>query len=307
MKNVIVTGANSFIGCALLEELSKYHIPVWAVVRNHDSNINNIKTIPGVKIVYCQMENIGNIVNLINDHTVDTCFHLAWEGSSGNKRADYSLQLRNVQYALDTIHAMKELGVKRFIGIGTLAEKDVMNFITEDGAQPSDVSTYGIAKIATHYMTKTQCTKAGIAYIWCCLSNTYGIGNTTNNFVNMACKKMLNGERAAFTAGEQPYDFIYITDVARALVAIGERGKANTDYFIGSSQPKRLKDYIVTIRDSIDPEIPLFLGDVPFLGIPLDWNALSSQKLIDDTGIQMQVPFEIGIKETINWLKKQET
>jgi nucleoside-diphosphate-sugar epimerase len=198
---------------------------------------------------------------------------------------------------------MKEVGIKRFVGIGTLAEKDIMNYLTEDGAHPTDVSTYGIAKITAHYMMKTQCAKAGVEYIWCCLSNTYGVGNTTNNFVNMACKKMLNGERAAFTSGEQPYDFVYITDVAKALVIAGAQGKADTDYFIGSSQPRKLKDYIITIRDTIDPEIPLYLGEVPFLGIPLPPDALDAAKLTSDTGFKAGVPFETGIRDTVAWLK----
>jgi nucleoside-diphosphate-sugar epimerase len=144
-------------------------------------------------------------------------------------------------------------------------------------------------------------------YIWCCLSNIYGVGNTTNNFVNMASRKMLQGMRAAFTSGEQMYDFMYITDAARALVYAALKGKSATDYFLGSTQPRKLKDYIIQIRNSIDPEIPIYLGEVPFYGIPLSDDAFSADKLVADTGFSVGIPFEQGIGMTIDWLKKVDT
>ena len=95
--------------------------------------------------------------------------------------------------------------------------------------------------------------------------------------------------------------------MANALVAAGDRGKANTDYFLGSAQPRKLKDYIVKIRDAIDPEIPLYLGEIPFLGVSLDENALNAQKLTDDTGYKAQIPFETGILKTLEWLRSMES
>lgn len=304
MKNVIVTGANGFIGAALVKELSTRGIHVTAVVRSHHSNIADL---PHVTIVPCEMAHIGDLPSLISTRNFDACFHLAWEGSYGAERADYEIQLRNVQYTLNMVDISHQLGVQRFVGIGTLAEKDVANYVPTDGATPAPVSIYGIAKLTAHYMVKAQCTKYKMDYIWCCLSNIYGVGNTTNNFVNMASRKMLQGMRAAFTSGEQMYDFMYITDAARALVYAALKGKSATDYFLGSTQPRKLKDYIIQIRNSIDPEIPIYLGEVPFYGIPLSDDAFSADKLVADTGFSVGIPFEQGIGMTIDWLKKVDT
>ena len=53
MKKVIVTGANGFIGTNLLKELSKHNLNIFAIIKDEQENIDNIKDIKGVKIVYC--------------------------------------------------------------------------------------------------------------------------------------------------------------------------------------------------------------------------------------------------------------
>jgi len=53
-----------------------------------------------------------------------------------------------------------------------------------------------------------------------------------------------------------------VSDVVRALRLIGENGKENIVYGIGSGQYKPLKKYICGIRDLIDPELELGIGEV---------------------------------------------
>lgn len=303
MRKVLITGANGFIGSAVLKEMSKNHVTVIAVVRNQNSEISHIQGLDGVRIVYCEAENISKLEDIVPDRDIDAFIHLAWEGSTGDARSDYSKQLMNVKYAMDAVHVASRMNIKRYIGAGTLAEKDVLNYHAGDGAVPNAVSIYGIAKISMHFMTKAECTKLGIEHIWCYLSNTYGVGNTTGNFINFACRTMLSGKRAAFTAGEQMYDFVYITDTARAICAATEKGKRNTAYYLGSGACRKLKEYIKIIRDTIDPEIPLFLGEIPFNGIALDEKEFNTDKLFSDTGYKPAVDFEQGIYETVEWLK----
>lgn len=306
MKKVIVTGANGFIGSALLEELSQNSVEVIAVIKNEKENIESIAKLSGVRIVYCDMDSIEMLPKLISDRDIDICIHLAWSGSSGNERADYKLQLLNVQYSLQVVDAIANMNVKRFVGAGTLAEKDVLNYHMRDGSTPNAVSIYGIAKISTHFMTKAECSKLGIEHVWCYLSNTYGIHNTTNNFINMASRLMLNGQHAAFTSGEQMYDFVYITDTVRGIYAAADLGKTNCAYYLGSTSPKKLKDYIKIIRDKINPDIKLYLGEIPFNGIPLSPEAYDTSKLETDTGYKPTISFEVGIEKTIEWLKAMQ-
>lgn len=306
MKKALVTGSNGFIGTNLLRWLSKSGVEILAVVKNRQERVSEIENLPGVRIVYCSLDEITKLPELIPDRDIDCCIHLAWAGSSGDARADYELQLQNVKYALDTVVAISQMNIKRFVGAGTLAEKDVLNYHPTDGSTPNAVSIYGIAKISMHFMTKAKCSQLGIEHIWCYLSNTYGVGNTTNNFINMACQRMLQGQRASFTAATQLYDFVYITDTVRAIFFAADKGKKNTAYYLGSTNPRPLKEYIHLIRDAIDPSIQLYLGEVPFNGIPLSLSDYDATKLVDDTGFSPSLSFEEGIKKTVDWLKKKE-
>lgn len=305
MKKVLITGASGFIGRNLIKEISG-KAEVYALVHKEDLRSEEISKIPGVTVICCAMENISQLTSMIQDKEIECCIHLAWAGNSGNDRANYKLQLENVKNTLDLLHALARLNVKRFVGAGTLAEMDVLSYHHIDGSTPNAVSHYGTAKISAHYMSKAECTKLGIEHIWCYLSSTYGIGNTTGNFVNMASKKMLSGERAAFTSGEQTYDFVYITDTVKAIYAAAIYGKTNTSYYLGSGSPRPLKDFLIKIRNAIDPNVNIYLGEIPFNGVCLPDEAYKTDKLFQDTPYRPEITFEEGIEKTVVWLKQQK-
>ncbi len=306
MRKVIITGANGFIGSALVEYMSTKNLTIYAIIKDEKEKIDGIQNLPGVKIVYCAMEEIEELPRRIPDRDIDLCIHLAWAGSFGEPRADYSLQLKNVEFSLRIVDVIAGMKVRRFLGAGTLAEKDVLSYHLADGAAPNPVSFYGCAKVAAHLMTKTECVKRGVEHIWCYLSNTYGPGNTTNNFVNMAAIRMLRGESVDFTSGEQSYDFVYVTDTVRAIYAAAAHGKNGTAYYLGSGKVLKLKDYIKMIRDAVDEGIELHFGAVPFKGNPLPAEAFDSSKLREDTGFAAEIPFEAGIRRTVEWLKDRK-
>lgn len=304
MSIAVVTGANGFIGTALVKELSNRSFQVYAVVRNKQSNVLKIKDIPNVHIVYCDMENIDELPMYICEQA-DVFYHLAWAGSTGAERGDYILQLQNVKLTLDAVGVAKKLGCKRFIGAGTLAEYDVQAYSPLNGSTPNRVSCYGVAKMSAHYMSKAECCQQEIEHVWAFLSNTYGEGNFTSNFINFAVKTMLSGNKANFTSGEQYYDFVHVKDTAQGIACIGEKGKNNCSYYIGSGHPAKLKEFIIQIRDVIDPSIKLYLGAIPFNGVSHSLDVFQCKKLMEDTDYQPLISFKDGILNTVEWIKKQ--
>lgn len=306
VKNVIVTGSNGFVGAEVLKQLSQKDCKIYALVKSEKSKISHIASLPGVQIIFCDMETIHKLPELIAEKEISFCIHLAWAGSNGDSRSDYQLQLRNVEYTSNLIEELHRLNCKRFVGAGTLAELDVHNYTPSDGATPNTTSIYGVAKMTAHYTTKALCAKYGIEHIWGYISNTYGAGNITENFVNFASRLMLSGKNANFTKAIQTYDFMYISDTAKAIIAVSERGRPYTAYYLGSTKPRNLKEFITIIRDTIDPSIELYFGAVPFNGNCLPPEVYDCTKLIHDTGYQSEIEFEDGIKKAVAWLKEQE-
>ncbi|CQR70530.1 dTDP-4-dehydro-6-deoxyglucose reductase [Sporomusa ovata DSM 2662] len=305
MNKVIITGANGFIGTELIRQMSERCEKIYAIIKDEQESIDAIRDFENVEIIYCELAQIDRLSSLIKEKAIDCCFHLAWAGSTGDARGDYALQLMNVHYACDVVMALIKMNCKRFVGAGTLAELDVQNYIPTDGATPNLTSEYGTAKLTAHYLTKAICAQNGIEHVWVRLSNTYGVGNRTGNFINFASKLMLEGKPANFTAATQTYDFVYVTDTIRAMIAAAEKGKANCVYYLGSNSERPLKEYICMIRDAIDPSIELHLGAVSFNGICLPPEMFSGKKLHEDTGFVPNVDFADGIKTTVEWLRTQ--
>lgn len=300
MKKAVVTGANGFLGSLLVKKLLENDVEVIAAdMAGCNNNLPD-----GVRFVEFDMRDFASLKNKVSDTDIDVIYHMAWIGSSGPARSDYSLQLNNVKYTCDAVKIAAEMGIKRFVGAGTLAQMDCMAYIGQNGSTPNGVSCYGTAKIAAQYMSKAQANVSKIEHVWCFISNTYGIGNTTMNFVNFASKKMMSGERAAFTSADQNYDFVYITDTINGLYLCGKNGKSNSSYYIGSGKARQLKEYITIIRDTIDKNIPLYLGEVPFNGVSLPIEEYSCDDITADTGYKASVDFEDGIVKTIEWLRE---
>lgn len=99
------------------------------------------------------MENLLDLPKLISGKA-DIFFHLAWDGSSGEKRKDCERQLKNVQWTVDAVRVAAELECRRFVGVGSLVEYDVASYIPMNGSAPEPVHFYAAAKLAAHYMSK---------------------------------------------------------------------------------------------------------------------------------------------------------
>lgn len=302
MKKVIVTGANGFIGTALCKELSMQETEIIAIVKNEEENISNIINLPRLKVVYCDFSEFKNLSSYIPDRDVDIIYHFAWVGTAGMLRGDIDTQIKNIQYTCDTVKACSEMNCKRIVFASSIMEYEIEALMSTD-ITPGINTLYSSAKIAADYMARTMAGYLGIDYIRAVISNVYGPGELNPRFININLRKLLSGEHCAFSSGEQIYDFIYITDAAKAFVAIAEKGKNNKTYYIGSQNPKPLKDFLFMMRDQVDSGLKIGLGEVPFDGVSLTYNEFDIYAVKNDTGFVPAVDFVEGIRYTIDWIK----
>lgn len=153
-------------------------------------------------------------------------------------------------------------------------------------------------------MAKSIAVSLGIDFITATISNAYGEGEISLRFINSTLRSLLNKEKTSFTAGEQLYDFIYVTDVANAFVTIAREGKPYSNYYIGNKVQRKLKDFLLELRDCVDKNIQLGIGEIPFDGISLDYTELDVKNLYEDTSFECRVDFKEGINKTIEWLEQ---
>lgn len=306
MGKVIVTGANGLIGSYLVNYLASQKKQIYAIVRNPKSNLRGIDNNPFVKIIYCDLLNIGQLPDLIKDEKFEVFYHLAWEGSSGEPRKNYSLQLMNAEKVVEAINVAAKLQCRKFVCSGSVTELMCANYLPLDESQPEEVMAYPIAKTAAHYMGKSRCRALNMEFCWTYIANLFGVGDDTQNIVNMVVKSYLAGQVPELTKGEQLADFIYVSDVAGALAAVGEKGRDGASYYIGGRNVRPLREFIIDINSIVAPEVDSGLGRKPFFGRSLDFGKIETTKLEKDTGFVPQVAFRVGIEMLLKWLKEEK-
>lgn len=303
MKTAVVTGANGFVGSAVVNELLSNNYKVYAVVRNNHAD--RLSDLDNVEIVNCELSDIDRLPGQITEKC-DVFYHFAWSGSAGKDRANTRLQLDNVQWSVESIRAAKKLGCSRFVFAGSIVEKECLAAAYTGGNRPGLGYIYGGGKVAAHILCSSVAVAEGIDLLWGEITNAYGVGEVSPRLVNSTIRKCIAGVSPEFTAGTQNYDFVYIDDVARAFRLIGENGKPFTSYVIGSSAAKPLKEFLIEMKDAIAPELPFKFGDVPFTGIDLPLSDFDCRKTEEDTGFKAGISFAEGCRRTFEWWKERE-
>lgn len=304
MKTVIITGANGFVGGALVKELLKYDYKIYALDREGCNN--NLPEDPRVTFVPCDLAEMASLKDKLPAEDYDMFYHFAWVGSAGPARADTALQLQNAQWTVDSLRVAKELGCRRFICAGSIMEHETIAAAYTQGNKPGMGYIYGGGKLIAHVMCMSVAAQIGIDLIWPEITNAYGVGERSPRMVNTTIQKCIRGEAPQFTAGTQNYDFVYIDDVARAFRLIGENGKPFHEYLIGSSTARPLKEFLLEMQASIAPDLDFVFGDIPFTGIDLPLEKFDCSQTEADTGFRAEISFAEGCKRTMEWWKEQE-
>ncbi len=296
----IVTGANGFVGSAVVKELISSGYEVTAVVHGDHWRLDGLDA----DIIACSRDRISELESQVDG--IDIFYDLAWDGSAGPKRADVRLQLDNAAWTVDAMNTAKAIGCSRFLHAGSIMEREVMAAAYSDGMRPGQGNIYGCGKATAHIMCRSVASQIGIDLAWPMITNAYGPGELSPRLVNSTLRKCIDGASPEFTAATQSYDFVYIDDVARAFRLIGERGMPFTDYLIGSSGAKPLREFLLEMRGAVAPELEFRFGSIPFTGVDLPLSAFDCSKTERDTGFRAQVSFAEGCRRTMEWLRSRE-
>lgn len=303
MKKAIVTGANGFVGSNVCKELSKKGIKIYAVIKDTNENISNIENLDGIEIVYCELDEIETLYDKISDRDIDVFYHFAWVGVSSKLRSDEIVQTTNALWTARALKIADKMRCKKFVNAGSIMEKETYLAVCTQNSQPSVGYIYGAAKLYARSICKPIASSLDIDLCWAVITNTYGVGEFSSRFVNTTIRKIIANEPLQFTAATQNYDFIYISDVAKAFVAIGEYGKPNKEYVIGSGNAKPLKEFIYELLETLAPDATPLFGDVPFTGVNIPLDAFDTTETETDCHFKPSTSFAEGIKLTMDWLK----
>ena len=303
MKRAIITGVTGAIGMALIQHLLSHNIEVLAICRDGSARNMQLPEHPLLKKCICSLEDLSELQNT-QEEVYDVCYHFAWSGTNGTARNDMYLQNNNVRYALDAVEMAARFGCKVFIGAGSQAEYGSVEGKIASDTPAFPKTGYGIAKLCAGQMTRERAHQLGMKHIWTRILSVYGPYDGAQSMVMSGIYQLLDGKRPSYTKGEQMWDYLYSGDAAEAFYLLGEKAVEGV-YCLGGGSTRPLRDYIEMIRDAVNPEAEVGIGEMPYYENQVMYLCADISALTKATGFVPKVSFETGIGKTVEWCKSQ--
>lgn len=290
---VVITGATGFIGSAILEEFLRVDAQVIVLLRE-ESDCQRISSKTGFESLIYHSLSDQNIIEDIKAFQPNIFIHCAWRGVSGDERNEDFQIVDNIPLTLDSVKLAKVTGCKQWIGLGSQAEYGNQNRVLDEGAPLLPTTIYGRAKLSAGIAALALCDTYGITGTWMRVFSTYGPGDAPYWFIPYVLKEFMANRVPKLTGCEQLWDYLHVSDAARAIVAVALNG-AGGIFNLGSGTALQLKDYIelmrISVRSSLSPEY----GAIPYRNDQVMHLQADISKLEKEVGWHPIIQFGEGI------------
>jgi nucleoside-diphosphate-sugar epimerase len=304
LNKVIISGATGMLGLALVRKCIAQDTAVVALIQNNSRRKHLLPEHDRLSTIECDLAEYQNFAKIPQD-SYDVFFHFAWDGVCGDVRNSVVRQNENVVHTIGALHLASRLRAKRFVGVGSQAEYGPVQGIVPEGRKVSPASAYGVAKYAAGRFCSILADQLGIEFIWTRVFSTYGINDMDSTMIMYCVNALLRKEKPVLTKCGQMWDYLNCDDAANAYYLLGSNGVPGKTYNIGSGEARPLSEYVMVIRDSIDRSLDLGMGEKEYGPDQIMYLCADISELTQDTGFVPRIVFEDGIRETIEWVKRE--
>ncbi len=326
-KNILITGANGFIGSFLVEEATRRGFRVFAAVRKNSSQGFLAKS--GANIVEVDYHSAANLAEVLRHHNINYIIHNA--GLTKSPSPEELIRV-NKELLVNLTEAVRSSGIqlKKLVFVSSLAAYGPADKqpdgIVKDSSQPNPVTHYGVSKLAAETYLRAQ---TDIPYVIIRPTAVYGPREKDMLNVFQLVNKRLNLQPGILG---QKLTFIYVKDLVRLIMLAVESSVSHKAYFAtdghvytGDAFPGFVSEYLR--KKAIKVRIPLLLvkglafltekvsgmwDSYPIFNVnkvnelkAKSWNCDVSN-LEKDLGFKAEYDLTKGIPETIEWYREHK-
>lgn len=297
MKKAILTGANGFVGSAVVSELLKNGIEVLALGRKSLNKSIKLNNYTYLQIDLCEIDTLPQKIKKLGWKPGESCvfYNFSWSGADGLTDGTIKDQIKNITYSAKSVIAAKKVGCKKFINVGTLEETFVEKYLDIDWQNKkyhSGQDIYAISKVGSRDMCKLNAYLHKIDYVHTRFSVFIDEHLSASSYVHRVLSNIKNGEKYITPQNTELFDIIPLKEGALAYRLIGEKGKNNADYFIGSGNPKTLLYYFEKFRKVISGTDCKKINNSDSIDKILSPHSFSIKELTKDTGYLPKITFD---------------
>jgi nucleoside-diphosphate-sugar epimerase len=166
----------------------------------------------------------------------EACIHCAWT-TSPRFAYDSPEHFRCLDASKAFVRQAATLGLKQVLGIGTCIEYRLGAApLVEDQTPLDPQGAYAESKNAMRAWLEEEAARQGFIFTWARLFYVYGVGEDPTRLCTATIRKLLRDEPIVLKTPKSTKDYIYIDDVASALLLLLEnrfRGAVNVGTGIG--------------------------------------------------------------------------
>lgn len=309
VRQVLVTGADGFIGSHLTEALLARGYRVRALAQYNSFNnwgwLEEIAPREGLEVVCGDVRDPDFCRELCRG--MDTVYHLAaLIAIPFSYQAPDSYVDTNIKGTLNMLQGARDAAVRRIVVTSTSEVYGTAREVPIPETHPRQPqSPYSATKIAADAMAKSFYNAFDLPVVIARPFNTYGPRQSARAFIPTVITQIAAGKRRIMLGDLRPTrDFNYVADTARGFIALAEtpgiEGReiniaTGTEISMGETAATIAREMGVEIEIVTDPqrlrpaksEVERLCGDNRLISELTDWRP--------------EVSFDEGIRRTIGW------
>jgi nucleoside-diphosphate-sugar epimerase len=203
--------------------------------------------------------------------------------------------MSNVAWSVKALEVASQIQCSRFIHVGTMEEAFTQKYLELDHHKDSQYNRhviYSVAKISSKNSLRIRASQLGLDLIHVLHSHVMGPDDDKNSFLQVTLQKLMSSEELIFSTGEQYFDVVSVSDCCLGYFLICERGLPGSEYWVGSGDPRRLREYVERMFSLFPSTAEMQFGMLSYNDIVLDKSVFSIARLVEDTGYAPIMTYE---------------
>lgn len=311
-KNVLVTGATGFLGYWLTKALVQERANVVTLVRDHDPQSALIRSglIQKTRVVQGALEDYASLERAINEHEIDTVFHLGAQTIVGtalrNPLSTFESNIRGTYNLLEACRQHKTLVQRIVVASSDKAYGSSLILPYTEEMPLRGQHPYDVSKSCTDLISHAYHHTYGLPIVIARCGNLYGGGDLNWSRLVPGTIKNFHSKAAPVIRSDGTFtrDYLYVEDAVNAYLVLAFnankeniRGQA---FNFGPNKPYSVLEIVHALQRLMDctdlaPQVLNVAKE------EIRDQSLDSKKAHKILGWQPLFTLEEGLRRSIEW------